>query len=268
MRRTAAAALALGITLTCAAPASATLAECEQAKRDLVETTANVTVECKPASYRATQNFGPTVGGWYAPDGSVLTVITEYDYLIYKAIILHELGHYHDWYHDPAQGWSSTPRGVDIEYFAIVYAWMAQGRYIPPGTPAPVPVPSEATLAAWRADGFLPAAFIDPPVRRLYLAAFLREPEQAGMDFWLSERAKGRDLWSIAQHFTVSLEFRLRYGTLSDARFVRQIYLNVLGREPDAAGQAWWTARLAEGKSRGWVLVGFSQSPEYKEATS
>ena len=55
------------------------------------------------------------------------------------------------------------------------------------------------------------------------------------------------------------------YGSFSDADFVRLVYRNVLDREPDAAGEEHWTGQLADGAStRGAVMAGFSESPEYR----
>jgi len=45
---------------------------------------------------------------------------------------------------------------------------------------------------------------------------------------------------------------------------VTLLYANVLGRAPDAAGLAGWVSMLAGGASRGSVLLGFSDSPEYQ----
>lgn len=43
------------------------------------------------------------------------------------------------------------------------------------------------------------------------------------------------------------------------------MYTNVLGRSPDSVGLAYWTGQLNTGnKTRGQVMVGFSESNEYK----
>lgn len=63
--------------------------------------------------------------------------------------------------------------------------------------------------------------------------------------------------------FTRSQEFRERYGALSDAAFVTQLYRNVLDRAPDAQGLENWSARLEDGMSRERVVLGFSDSAEF-----
>ena len=43
------------------------------------------------------------------------------------------------------------------------------------------------------------------------------------------------------------------------------VYQNVLGRSPDASGLAYWRGQLDSGAStRGQVMTGFSESPEYR----
>jgi hypothetical protein len=71
----------------------------------------------------------------------------------------------------------------------------------------------------------------------------------------------------IANAFVDSPEFEARDGQLDDEAFVRRVYDNVLGRDPDPDGLRHWTGALAEGRSRGWVLLGFSDSAEFKART-
>lgn len=111
-------------------------------------------------------------------------------------------------------------------------------------------------------------AILVPPTTRLYGAAFDRHPDGTGLVYWVRQRAGGRSITSIARAFVVSPEFRARYGTLGDAAFVTQVYLNVLGRQPDAGGHTYWVDRLRGGLSRAELLVGFSESPENKAATA
>lgn len=103
-------------------------------------------------------------------------------------------------------------------------------------------------------------------VDRLYDAALGRDPEQAGLNFWITRLEGGTALLQIAEGFLGSREFGVRYGNPSDQDYVTLLYQNVLGRAPDPGGQAAWTAALAAGTSRASVLVGFSESTENKQA--
>ncbi len=105
------------------------------------------------------------------------------------------------------------------------------------------------------------------PVVRLYSAYFLRIPDRDGIHYWTDRLRRGTSLKWVADFFAASAEFRRRYGSLSDRQFVERIYQNILGRPGERAGVDFWTEQLASGRrSRGWVMIGFSQSPEYQDA--
>jgi dienelactone hydrolase len=112
-----------------------------------------------------------------------------------------------------------------------------------------------------------PSPEVEGAITRLYGASFGRDPDPNGQAYWTRLYLHGRSLSAIAGQFTSSPEFRARYGDLDDADFVRQVYRNVLGREPDPGGLAYWTDMLRSGRTRGWVMIGFSQSPEMRAST-
>ncbi|HPU54372.1 MAG TPA: DUF4214 domain-containing protein, partial [Burkholderiaceae bacterium] len=106
---------------------------------------------------------------------------------------------------------------------------------------------------------------------RLYRAAFDRVPDEGGLGFWIDAIDKGLPLQSAATGFIGSAEFRALYGASpTNAEFTRLLYLNVLDREPDAGGYAFWnnalngTGGFDRAASRAEVLVQFSESPENK----
>lgn len=67
----------------------------------------------------------------------------------------------------------------------------------------------------------------------------------------------------MASFFTQSTEFTTRYGTLDEEGFIRLLYRNVLGREGEAGGIAFWTQQLnGRTMDRGTVLLRFAESPE------
>ena len=104
---------------------------------------------------------------------------------------------------------------------------------------------------------------LDGQVGRLYSAYLLRAPDSSGQAYWMKQRAQGRSLAEISAAFAGSDEFRARYGSLSDEAFVDLVYRNVVGRPPDLGGQSFWQSFLAQGNSRGSLMIGFSESPEY-----
>ncbi len=104
------------------------------------------------------------------------------------------------------------------------------------------------------------------PVIRLYYVALVRPPDYTGLQNWSNALHAGAlTLTQAANQFVASPEFQLRYGTLDNMQFVQQLYLNVLGREADTAGLNDWLGQLNDGTSRGAVMVGFSESNEFKQ---
>ena len=102
---------------------------------------------------------------------------------------------------------------------------------------------------------------------RLYQAAFNRAPDEFGIGFWINALDHGASLQSVAQNFIASAEFQTLYGTsLSDAQYVSQLYHNVLHRDGDAGGAAYWLSVLQQGAGRDQVLMSFSESPENQAA--
>jgi len=105
------------------------------------------------------------------------------------------------------------------------------------------------------------------PLVRLYFAYFLRIPDYGGLQFWLGAYSSGEwSLGAISDYFASSPEFQQRYGSLSNQEFVTLIYQNILGRDPDPGGFAFWVGELnLQNRTRGQVMIGFSESVEYQE---
>jgi hypothetical protein len=105
-------------------------------------------------------------------------------------------------------------------------------------------------------------------VKRLFKAYFLRDADVDGQDYWLWVHFNGANFSAISNAFTLSTEFQVMYGPLSDADFVRMIYRNVLRREADPAGlDYWYRTIVGRYASRGGVMLGFSESAEFKALT-
>lgn len=104
-------------------------------------------------------------------------------------------------------------------------------------------------------------------IYRLYLATLDRSPDDAGWANWVTQLNAGTSLQTIANGFVNSAEFQLVYGSQSNTQFVTLLYSNVLHRAPDATGLANWVASLDAGNSRASVVVGFSESVEFKKTS-
>jgi Ca2+-binding RTX toxin-like protein len=101
-------------------------------------------------------------------------------------------------------------------------------------------------------------------VYRLYQAAYDRKPDAGGLGFWISQADNGVTQTSIAEGFIGSAEFKALYGTApSNDALVSRMYKNVLHRDPDASGKAFWVDVLdRKAATVAEVLMGFSESPE------
>jgi Ca2+-binding RTX toxin-like protein len=103
-------------------------------------------------------------------------------------------------------------------------------------------------------------------IYRIYGATLARVPDNTGFTSWSDLMAGGRSIDSVAAGFVGSTEFQSVYGPLNNTQFVTLLYQNVLSRAPDAMGLAGWKAKLDSGESRTSVVLGFSDSGEYKIA--
>ena len=100
---------------------------------------------------------------------------------------------------------------------------------------------------------------------RIYKAAFDRIPDTEGLGYWIAQMDKGMDVVEVAARFIDSPEFRSLYGTNpSNAEFLTTVYSNVLDRNPDDAGLAWWVNEMKTNPAKSWqkVLADFSESTE------
>jgi len=110
------------------------------------------------------------------------------------------------------------------------------------------------------------------PIIRVYQAAFDRVPDSGGLTFYVENYVNGGGSGSltldqIATNFSNSPEFQDKYGDLSDTAYVGALYANILGRSGEQAGIDYWVAKLEGGMTRAQVLLGFSESPEFKQST-
>ena len=108
------------------------------------------------------------------------------------------------------------------------------------------------------------------PIVRLYTAYFKRLPDYQGLMYWYGrmypDSGAGLDLWQVADAFAQSEEFINTYGQLNNTGFITRLYQNVLNRQPEPDGYAYWMGRLNSGMTRGEVMVGFSESAENQQA--
>ncbi len=85
-------------------------------------------------------------------------------------------------------------------------------------------------------------------VSSIYDVALDRLPERDGYEYWMGNLTRGllapKDL---AKLFGQSAEFLGRFEAKSQEQFVRELYLEALGREPDIDGFNYWVGHLTRG---------------------
>jgi hypothetical protein len=135
--------------------------------------------------------------------------------------------------------------------------------------------PSQPTVfktAAGTISWFYAAAFSRTPVPNSALPNY---GDIGGLAFWTNGYLAGEgvlaqyrgNVYAIADFFVASDEFQTQYpASLTPAQFVTALYNNMLGREPDEGGLAFWVGMLDRGESRGRVLADFTNSDENRDA--
>lgn len=99
-------------------------------------------------------------------------------------------------------------------------------------------------------------------VTRMYDVCLGRTPDEAGLNDWCGQLARGEaEGADIAFGFVFSQEFQNM--NLCNEHYVDAMYDAFFGRVPDEAGKADWLNALNTGKTRGYVLTGFVNSQEF-----
>jgi Ca2+-binding RTX toxin-like protein len=99
---------------------------------------------------------------------------------------------------------------------------------------------------------------------RIYQAAFGRQPDLAGLGYWIKDMDKGSSLTTVAAGFFQSAEFKQLYGSNpSTTTLITNFYQNVLHRAPDQAGFDYWNNQLSKGLiTPAGALASFCESTE------
>jgi uncharacterized membrane protein len=95
-----------------------------------------------------------------------------------------------------------------------------------------------------------------------YLAAFGREVDAGGMNFWAGLLKAGLTASQLSQDLAGSPEFHSLHDQQNDRDYVDSIYADGLGRQADQGGESYWVGVLQSGTGRSDVLAAIAQSPE------
>ena len=105
-------------------------------------------------------------------------------------------------------------------------------------------------------------------VSRCYSEVLERKAEAEGLNSWCDYIFKDRSIkanaiWVASNGFFHSPEYLGKHS--SNAEYVHTLYRTFFGRDEDEGGYKTWMGELAKGKSRDYVMSGFSNSKEFAE---
>jgi len=106
-------------------------------------------------------------------------------------------------------------------------------------------------------------ASLEDKITSLYISYFDRAADYDGLNYWkvhgeayINEGKSEYDaLRELSTGFASVPTFLDMYSSMSNEDFVKAFYRNVLGREGDAGGIVYWTAKLDSGESRSDMVV-------------
>jgi hypothetical protein len=152
----------------------------------------------------------------------------------------------------PVDGVSDTP-GLDS---AAVAARLADGDLLvpPPGTVIVLLADGELDFGGGTEGAYL---------TRLYRGLLGRPGDPLGLEFWA--HAEGLDSAAVAQAFIAAPEYAGPHAGEPDAVFLDSIFGALLGRDPDPQGEAFYSAQLSAGVSRGQVVATIASSGEAQQ---
>jgi SpoIID/LytB domain protein len=137
-----------------------------------------------------------------------------------------QIGHYVESLSETFLG--SNPTAVQIEEWTQrVYA--SQDR-------------SSVAIELVQSDAFAGDMLLD-----LYRTAFGRQPDSAGAEYWKKIMRNGARFDDIGAHFLASEEYYHSAGSTAEG-FVATLYRDILHREPDSAGLAYWVDLMNAGR--------------------
>ncbi|WP_447893778.1 ExeM/NucH family extracellular endonuclease [Vreelandella sp. GE22] len=103
------------------------------------------------------------------------------------------------------------------------------------------------------------------PLTELYTTHLLRLADIEGLSYWANMYRSGMSLEEITGHLKASAEFQATTGQASDADWLDQAYLGILGRSPDISGASYWLELLEAGSSRDEIAQALAASSESQQ---
>jgi hypothetical protein len=103
--------------------------------------------------------------------------------------------------------------------------------------------------------------YFGPIIESVYQKYLGRTPDAGGLAFWIQRMFDGLTDEQLEANLIASPEYFQRAGG-ANRSWVDAMYQDLLGRQPDSAGEAFWVGQLQLGMSRHSVALGFAASRE------
>jgi hypothetical protein len=123
------------------------------------------------------------------------------------------------------------------------------------------PLDAGASRAAFAAAMVHSADYYASIIRPTYERYLGREPDAAGLSYWVAQMQAGLTDERLEAGFVGSAEFYTHAGG-TDSLWVDFMYQDLLGRAAESQGETYWVAQLAAGADRTSVAYGFAASLE------
>lgn len=119
-------------------------------------------------------------------------------------------------------------------------------------------------------DVFMVQSAANAQLAQFYAAVLGRAPDLGGLEYWQNNLAHGGSIVDIAQDFLIIIHQNYAAGTpvsplgdpasMSNTQYITDLYLNILGRQPDSGGLAYWQSLMDAGLSQAQLLVAFTNA--------
>ena len=100
-------------------------------------------------------------------------------------------------------------------------------------------------------------------VDRTFTRFLRRDVDPSGRTYWINSIGSGKALWRFRAQLFGSNEYFTKAGA-TNADYLEQVYLDVLGRPIDPSGRTYWLNKLDSGADRGSVALNFIKAPEFR----
>lgn len=93
-------------------------------------------------------------------------------------------------------------------------------------------------------------------VASAYVGILDRAPDAGGFNYWVNSVKNGVDMTGLCNSMIESAEYKKSHVGETNTQFVESLYHNVLNRDADTGGLAYWVNALNAGVSKGSIAAG------------